>query len=86
MQARAAGFRYQKLFPAEVVGGAALLKALAGPFADVRFCPTGGIGPENYQPYLQLPNVFAVGGSWLTPKEWLVAQNWTAIQSLAMSS
>lgn len=85
MQAREAGFRYQKLFPAEVVGGAALLKALKGPFADVRFCPTGGIDQHNYQEYLDLSNVFAVGGSWLTPTELVSAKNWQALTSLAIS-
>ena len=85
MQARNAGFRYQKLFPAEVVGGVEMLKALFGPFSDVKFCPTGGISPENYQTYLQAPNVFSVGGSWLTPKELLTTQNWSAIQSLAIA-
>ena len=86
LQARQAGFRYQKLFPADVVGGAAMLKALAGPFNDVRFCPTGGIGAHNYQDFLALANVFAVGGSWLTPKELVAAQNWPAISSLAIAS
>lgn len=85
MQAREAGFRYQKLFPAEVIGGAALLKALKGPFADVRFCPTGGIDQRNYQEYLGLSNVFAVGGSWLTPSELVSAKNWQALTSLAIS-
>lgn len=86
MQARNAGFRYQKLFPAEVVGGLSALKALAGPFSDVKFCPTGGIEQKNYQDYLAQKNVFAVGGSWLTPKELVATQNWQAIQSLAISS
>lgn len=86
MQARQAGFRYQKLFPAEVVGGLAALKALAGPFNDVKFCPTGGVSAANYRDYLQLANVFAVGGSWLTPKELISRHNWAAIEGLAISS
>lgn len=86
MQARNAGFRYQKLFPAEVLGGVSALKALAGPFNDVRFCPTGGVGQGNYQDYLAQENVFAVGGSWLTPKELVQTGNWSAIESLAISS
>lgn len=85
MQARQAGFLYQKLFPAEVVGGQSMLKALQGPFADVRFCPTGGIGQHNYQDYLTLTNVFAVGGSWLTPKESVAAKNWQALTQLAIT-
>lgn len=63
-----------------------MLNAFAGPFHDVMFCPTGGIGGENYQQYLQADNVFAVGGSWLTPKEALSAQNWQAITALAIAS
>ncbi|ASP40928.1 keto-deoxy-phosphogluconate aldolase [Bacterioplanes sanyensis] len=86
MQAREAGFRYQKFFPASAAGGTAMLKALAGPFADVAFCPTGGIGADNYRDYLALNNVFAVGGSWLTPKTAVSAQNWQALTSLAIAS
>lgn len=86
MQARNAGFRYQKLFPAQVLGGLAALKAMSGPFADVKFCPTGGVGQKSYQDYLAQNNIFAVGGSWLTPKELVAAQNWQAIESLAISS
>jgi len=86
MQARQAGFRYQKFFPAAAAGGLDMLNAFAGPFHDVMFCPTGGIGGENYQQYLQANNVFAVGGSWLTPKEALSAQNWQAITALAIAS
>ncbi|UZK03335.1 bifunctional 4-hydroxy-2-oxoglutarate aldolase/2-dehydro-3-deoxy-phosphogluconate aldolase [Venatoribacter cucullus] len=85
MQARTAGFRHQKFFPAAVAGGEAMLKALKGPFYDVKFCPTGGIGQDNYQDYLQLENVFAVGGSWLTPAELVAAKNWPAITTLAIA-
>ena len=58
-----------KLFPAEVVGGKAMLKALYGPFADVRFCPTGGVSPSNAAEFLALPHVVCVGGSWLVPSD-----------------
>ena len=85
MQARTAGFRHQKFFPATVAGGEAMLKALQGPFYDVKFCPTGGIGQDNYQDYLTLDNVFAVGGSWLTPAELVAAKNWPAITTLAIA-
>ncbi|WP_229815576.1 bifunctional 4-hydroxy-2-oxoglutarate aldolase/2-dehydro-3-deoxy-phosphogluconate aldolase [Bacterioplanes sanyensis] len=85
MRAREAGFRYQKFFPASAAGGSAMLKALAGPFGDVVFCPTGGIGADNYRDYLALSNVFAVGGSWLTPKTAVSAQNWQALTSLAIA-
>ena len=61
----ALGYRRFKLFPAEVCGGTAALKALGGPFGDIRFCPTGGVGPANLQRYMALPNVMCVGGSWM---------------------
>ena len=77
------GINTMKLFPAEVVGGKAMLKALYGPFADVRFCPTGGISLETAPEYLALPNVLCVGGSWLTPKEAVQNKDWAAITKLA---
>ena len=85
MRAREAGFLYQKFFPAGAAGGIPMLKALAGPFGDVKFCPTGGISQGNYQDYLALNNVFAVGGSWLTPGDLQSARNWQAITSLAIA-
>ncbi|STZ75812.1 bifunctional 4-hydroxy-2-oxoglutarate aldolase/2-dehydro-3-deoxy-phosphogluconate aldolase [Bergeriella denitrificans] len=72
-----------KLFPAEVVGGKAMLKALYGPYADVRFCPTGGISLQTAPDYLALPNVLCVGGSWLTPKEAVQNRDWATITRLA---
>jgi 2-dehydro-3-deoxyphosphogluconate aldolase/(4S)-4-hydroxy-2-oxoglutarate aldolase len=63
------GLHTFKFFPAETSGGAAALKALAGPFAQVSFCPTGGISPANIGSYLSLPNVIAVGGSWMVPSD-----------------
>ena len=83
MTAVDAGFRFLKLFPAEQAGGVAMLKALAGPFKELQFCPTGGIGPESAPAYLALPNVICVGGSWLTPKALLDAGDWKAIMRLA---
>src|SRR3954452_4236301 len=59
------GITHAKLFPAEVVGGVKALKAFAGPFPQIRFCPTGGITPENAPEYLAQPNVACVGGSWM---------------------
>lgn len=72
-----------KLFPAEVVGGKAMLKALYGPYAHVRFCPTGGITLNSAPEYLVLPNVLCVGGTWLTPKEAVANQDWNTITRLA---
>ncbi len=85
LQARTAGFKYQKFFPAAAAGGIKMLKAFSGPFADVKFCPTGGIDQKNYQDYLALNNVFAVGGSWLTPAEAVSARNWQAITTMAIA-
>lgn len=61
----ALGYRRFKLFPAEVCGGTAALKALGGPFGDIRFCPTGGVSPDNLKRYMALANVMCVGGSWM---------------------
>ena len=83
MQANAAGYGFLKLFPAVAVGGVNLLKALAGPFPDVAFCPTGGISLETAPQFLQLPNVRVCGGSWLTPQDAVDAKDWARITRLA---
>lgn len=77
------GYEDFKFFPAEAAGGVALLKAIAGPFAHLRFCPTGGIGLGNFLDYLELPGVLCVGGSWILPAELVGAQRWDAIERLA---
>jgi 2-dehydro-3-deoxyphosphogluconate aldolase / (4S)-4-hydroxy-2-oxoglutarate aldolase len=63
------GLNTFKFFPAETSGGAPAIKALGGPFPQVSFCPTGGISPKNLSNYLSLPNVIAVGGSWMVPSD-----------------
>ncbi|MEG3616112.1 bifunctional 4-hydroxy-2-oxoglutarate aldolase/2-dehydro-3-deoxy-phosphogluconate aldolase [Isoptericola haloaureus] len=68
-----------KLFPASVVGGPAALKALAAPFGDLRFVPTGGVSAENLPDYLALPPVLAVGGSWMVAKSLVDAGEWDEI-------
>lgn len=83
MRARERGFALMKLFPAEQAGALGMLKALAGPLGDVRFCPTGGVSPSNLGQFLQQPNVAMVGGSWLTPREALEAGDWGRITALA---
>lgn len=83
MAANAGGYDFLKLFPATAVGGIGLLKALAGPFPDVAFCPTGGITPETAPQFLALPNVLVCGGSWLTPQSAIDAGHWSKITSLA---
>ncbi|HKT72542.1 MAG TPA: bifunctional 4-hydroxy-2-oxoglutarate aldolase/2-dehydro-3-deoxy-phosphogluconate aldolase [Steroidobacteraceae bacterium] len=79
----AAGYRYFKFFPAASAGGRDMLKALSGPFPDVRFCPTGGITSESAASYLGLPNVMCVGGSWLTPDELMAEKDWRRVETLA---
>ncbi len=83
MRARDHGFHLMKLFPASQAGGIGMLKALGSPLADVRFCPTGGVGTENLRELLALPNVAMVGGSWLTPADALRQGDWTRITQLA---
>jgi 2-dehydro-3-deoxyphosphogluconate aldolase/(4S)-4-hydroxy-2-oxoglutarate aldolase len=83
MMAREAGLDFLKFFPAEQAGGVSFLKALASPFAGMRFCPTGGITARNAHDYLALPNVICVGGSWVAPDELVKAGDWAAIEKLA---
>lgn len=80
------GFRYAKLFPAEVVGGVALLKALHSPLPGLTFCPTGGIDLAKAPSYLALPNVVCVGGSWMAPKELVSAGDWAEIETRARAA
>jgi len=72
-----------KFFPAESAGGTGALRAFAGPFADAKFCPTGGIDAAKAREYLRLPNVVTVGGSWMVPAAALAARDWDAIRALA---
>ena len=83
LQAQEDGHSELKFFPAVQAGGAAMLKAWAGPFFDVRFCPTGGITPANAGEFLSLPNVACVGGSWLVPADALARGDWARIEALA---
>jgi 2-dehydro-3-deoxyphosphogluconate aldolase/(4S)-4-hydroxy-2-oxoglutarate aldolase len=83
LTARQAGFDVLKLFPAQQAGGVGMLNALAGPFPDVRFCPTGGITRATAADYLALPNVACIGGSWLAPADMIRRGDWTGIEALA---
>ena len=83
MQGLEHGLDTFKFFPAVQAGGAPLLSAWAGPFADVRFCPTGGISVQTAPQFLHLPNVLCVGGSWLTTPALLQTRDWAAIEALA---
>jgi 2-dehydro-3-deoxyphosphogluconate aldolase / (4S)-4-hydroxy-2-oxoglutarate aldolase len=86
MRGLESGRRCFKFFPAATAGGIAALSSLYGPFAQARFCPTGGIGLGNAAEFLRLPNVICVGGSWLTPASLQRANDWKAIETLARQS
>ena len=77
------GYSVLKFFPAEPMGGAAALKALSAPLANISFCPTGGIDASNAAEYLVLSNVAAVGGSWVAPANLVAKQDWAGITALA---
>ena len=83
MMAQEDGYTELKFFPAMQAGGPAMLKAWGGPFFDVRFCPTGGVTPQNASEFLRLPNVACVGGSWLVPADALAQGDWARIEQLA---
>jgi 2-dehydro-3-deoxyphosphogluconate aldolase/(4S)-4-hydroxy-2-oxoglutarate aldolase len=80
------GQREMKFFPAEAAGGRAFLSAMASPFPDARFCPTGGITPATAPLYRELSNVECVGGSWLTPRDAIAARDWRLIEKLAAAA
>lgn len=86
MLAREAGFRQLKLFPAVPAGGVGMLNAIYGPLPDVTFCPTGGVSQQNAPDFLACKNVACVGGSWLTPKNAVHAQDWKQITELAAAA
>lgn len=77
------GLREFKFFPAEANGGVKALQSIAGPFSQVRFCPTGGISPANYRDYLALKSVLCIGGSWLVPNDALEQGDYARITQLA---
>jgi 2-dehydro-3-deoxyphosphogluconate aldolase/(4S)-4-hydroxy-2-oxoglutarate aldolase len=83
MQGMEFGLDTFKLFPAEAVGGIALLKALSGPFPAVCFCPTGGLNTHNFREYLALPNVVCCGGSWMLSPELVSSGDWQGIAAHA---
>lgn len=77
------GYERLKFFPAEAIGGVDHLKSLASPLPRLKFCPTGGIGPEKAARYLALPNVICVGGSWVAPSDAVAAGDFERIEKLA---
>ena len=82
LAARDMGYRHLKLFPAEIVGGVALLKAWSSVFGDMKFCPTGGLSADLAPSYLRLPNVVCVGGSWFVPTDAIRGKRWADITAL----
>ena len=82
MAARKLGLNVVKFFPADVYGGLKAMKALSGPFGDVRFIPTGGVNGENAAEYLSVPFIHAVGGSWLCSKDDIAVGNFNRITAL----
>ena len=83
MQAQEDGFTELKFFPAMQAGGPAMLKAWSGPFFDAKFCPTGGVTPQNAAEFLALSNVVCVGSTWLVPADALASGDWARITRLA---
>ena len=77
------GYEFLKFFPAEAMGGMPVLKSMASPFPDLKFCPTGGIDVATAKQYLALPNVVCVGGSWVTPNALVAKGDFGAIEKLA---
>ena len=86
MEALDRGYRMLKYFPAEPSGGIPALKALAAPLPELKFCPTGGVGPDTLQAYLACPNVVCVGGSWVAPQKLVDAGAWGEITRLARAA
>jgi 2-dehydro-3-deoxyphosphogluconate aldolase / (4S)-4-hydroxy-2-oxoglutarate aldolase len=80
------GLTALKFFPAEAAGGVKMLKSFAGPFPDMRFCPTGGISLTNLADYMALPEVICVGGTWIAPSKLIQAGEWQAIEDLAIQA
>jgi len=79
----ALGLRAVKFFPASLAGGVPMLKAMSSVFGGMRFVPTGGVSAKNLSEFLSIPAVIACGGSWLTPKDDIIAGNYDAITKLA---
>jgi 2-dehydro-3-deoxyphosphogluconate aldolase/(4S)-4-hydroxy-2-oxoglutarate aldolase len=86
MTLAARGYRLLKFFPAEASGGMAWLRSMSGPLPGLRFCPTGGIDGRNAAAYLALPNVAAVGGSWVAPQDLINAGDFAQITQLARAA
>ena len=80
------GLTAVKFFPAEPSGGVKMIKALLGPYSQMQFMPTGGIGPHNIRDYLAIPGVIACGGSWMVEPALVREGNWAEIGRLARAA
>ncbi len=85
-QALELGINEVKFFPAEQYGGVNTIKALSSVFSQVKFCPTGGVNPNNLSSYFALNSIFAVGGSWMATKELVASKNWQEISQLSQQA
>lgn len=81
--AREFGITHVKMFPARILGGVGMIDALHAPFPEIRFMPSGGVGPDDAANYLAHPAVFAVGGSWMAPKSALRVGDWETVRRLS---
>ena len=86
LQAVEFGYSELKLFPASLAGGAPFLQAVNAVFPNVKFCPTGGVSQENKSTFLDLPNVFAAGGTWLAKKDMIEAGDWDAVKAACIAA
>jgi 2-dehydro-3-deoxyphosphogluconate aldolase/(4S)-4-hydroxy-2-oxoglutarate aldolase len=86
MRLLARGYDMMKFFPAEASGGAPALKAIGAPLPQISFCPTGGVSAANANRYLSLANVVCAGGSWVAPRDLVLAENWAEIENLAWAA
>jgi 2-dehydro-3-deoxyphosphogluconate aldolase/(4S)-4-hydroxy-2-oxoglutarate aldolase len=81
-----AGLKYLKMYPAAEMGGPKWLKAIKDPYFDVKFLPTGGVSLDNLKEYLDCPNVFAIGGSFLAPKDMIQEQRFEDITAVCVNA
>ena len=87
-KAYALGCTRMKFFPAGAAGGPSMLKSMSAPYLNlgIKFCPTGGVSVDNMLDYLSLPQVFAVGGSWIATRNLIQQKNWSAITERAAAA
>jgi 2-dehydro-3-deoxyphosphogluconate aldolase/(4S)-4-hydroxy-2-oxoglutarate aldolase len=85
-QALELGIKEVKFFPAQQYGGVNTIKALSCVFSQVKFCPTGGVGPNNVADYFAIKSIFAVGGSWMVPKDLIAKKDWQGIAQLSQQA